>query len=47
MHYKWKTANFQMLLKVGCFFLLKSLYYQYLFVFLQRENPPSLSMMLK
>ena len=20
-HYKWKTANFQMLLKVGCFFL--------------------------
>ena len=36
-----------MLLKVGCFFLLKSLYYQRLFVSLQRENPPSLSTMLK
>ena len=28
-------------------FLLKSLYYQWLFVSLQRENPPSLSTMLK
>ena len=36
-----------MLLKVGCFFLLKSLYYQRLFVSLQCENPPSLSTMLK
>ena len=36
-----------MLLKVGCFFLLKSLYYQRLFVSLLRENPPSLSTMLK
>ena len=36
-----------MLLKVGCFFLLKSLYYQRLFVSLQHENPPSLSTMLK
>ena len=35
------------LLKVGCFFLLKSLYYQRLFVSLQHENPPSLSTMLK
>ena len=29
------------------FFLLKSLYYQWLFVSLQHENPPSLSTMLK
>ena len=29
------------------FFLLKSLYYQRLFVSLQHENPPSLSTMLK
>ena len=29
------------------FFLLKSLYYQWLFVSLQYENPPSLSTMLK
>lgn len=48
MHYKWKTANFQICYwRLAVFFLLKSLYYQIAFVSLLHENPPSLSMMPK
>ena len=49
MHYKWrKQPTFKYAIEGWLFFfLLKSLYYQLLFVSLQHENPPSLSTMLK